>query len=163
MKKSMLNSYPDRKCQLSLEKMNLNFLWNLITRNRQQKQHIISVRRMFDLEFLIEKNNNMTKDEGKSDLLAKMIPDAESILDENALLELFTKRVEEMMREDLGLLLSSLYRLDVEEDKIQIALKSSTIPAAQGIASLIIERQKEKINTRKKYSSGNAGNWEGLE
>jgi len=106
---------------------------------------------------------NMTKDEGKSDLLAKMLPDAESVLDENALLELFTKRVEEMMRDDLGLLLSSLYRLDVEEDKIQIALKSSTIPAAQGIASLIIERQKEKINTRKKYSSGNAGNWEGLE
>lgn len=105
----------------------------------------------------------MPEDDGRSDLLTKMLPDVESVLDENALLELFTKRVEEMMRDDLGLLLSSLYRLDVEEDKIQIALKSSSVPAAEGIASLIIERQKEKINTRKKYSSGNPGKWEGLE
>ena len=105
----------------------------------------------------------MPEDEGISGELAKMLPDTDAILDENALLELLTKRVEEMMREDLGLLLSSLYRLDVEEGKIQTALKSSTIPAAQGIAALIIERQKEKIDTRKKYSSGDAGNWEGLE
>ena len=82
------------------------------------------------------------------------IGEEDSMLDEKALLELFTKRVEEMMRSDLGLLLSSLYRLDVEEYKIQKALRSSTIPAAEGIASLIIERQKEKIATRKKIFQG---------
>ena len=91
------------------------------------------------------------------------IGEEDSILDEKALLELFTKRVEEMMRTDLGLLLSSLYRLDVEEHKIQKALRSSTVPAAIGIASLIIERQKEKIATRKKYSSGKGDPYKGLE
>ena len=98
-----------------------------------------------------------------SDPLQLMLPDVESILDEKALLELFTKRVEEMMCTDLDLLLSSLYRLDVEEHKIQRALKSATVPAAEGIASLIIERQKEKIATRKKYSSGDSDPWKGLE
>ena len=92
-----------------------------------------------------------------------IIQEAESILDEKALLELFTKRVEEMMRSDLDLLLSSLYRLDVEEHKIQKALKSSSVPAAEGIAQLIIDRQKEKMETRKKYSSGKSDPWKGLE
>ena len=101
--------------------------------------------------------------ENLPDPFEKILPDVESILDEKALLELFTKRVEEMMRDDLGLLLSSLYRLDVYEDKIQRALKSSTVPAAEGIARLIIERQKEKILTRKKYSSDQKDKWEGLD
>ncbi|MEO5906821.1 MAG: hypothetical protein ABIQ11_08845 [Saprospiraceae bacterium] len=96
------------------------------------------------------------------DPIQKLLPDVESILDEAALLELFTKRVEEMMRDDLDLLLSSLYRLDVEEHKIQNALRSSAVPVAEGIASLIILRQKEKIATRKKYSSGQADPWKGL-
>lgn len=96
-----------------------------------------------------------------SDPVSALLPEVENILDENALLDLFTIRVEEMMRDDLKLLLSSLYRLDVEEHKIQIALRSATIPVSQGIAQLIIDRQKEKISTRKKYSSPN-DNWEGL-
>ncbi|MEO5905767.1 MAG: hypothetical protein ABIQ11_03520, partial [Saprospiraceae bacterium] len=96
------------------------------------------------------------------DPIQKLLPDVESILDEAALLELFTKRVEEMMRDNLDLLLSSLYRLDVEEHKIQKALRSSTVPVAEGLASLIILRQKEKIATRKKYSSGQTDPWKGL-
>ncbi len=87
------------------------------------------------------------------------LPEKDNILDEEGLLDLFTKRVEEMMDSDLDLLLSSLYRLDVEEHKIQAALRSSTMPPARGIASLIIERQKEKIATRKKYSSGKNVDW----
>jgi hypothetical protein len=91
------------------------------------------------------------------------IHEGEEILDEKALLEFFTRRVEEMIRTDLDLLLSSLYRLDVEEHKILRALKSNTVPPAEGIAALIIERQKEKIETRKKYSSGQGDQWKGLE
>ena len=98
-------------------------------------------------------------DENKLPAFSNLLPEIENILDEKALLELFTRRVEEMMDNDLDLLLSSLYRLDVEEHKIQAALRSSTTPPAEGIASLIIERQKEKIATRKKYSSGKNVNW----
>jgi hypothetical protein len=60
------------------------------------------------------------------------------------------------------LLLSSLYRFDVEEHKIQKALRSAEIPPAQGIAMLILERQKERLRTRKEYSKGEQKDWEGL-
>ena len=103
------------------------------------------------------------EEEKSPSLFENLLPESESILDEPALLDLFTTRVEEMMRDDLDLLLSSLYRLDVEEHKIQHALRSSTIPPARGIAMLIIDRQKEKIKTRKMYSSGKEDMWKGLE
>ena len=66
------------------------------------------------------------------------------------------------MRDDLDLLLSSLYRLDVEEYKIQRALRSGDMPPARGIAKLIIDRQKERLKTKKHYSSGGQNDWQGL-
>ena len=95
-------------------------------------------------------------------LFERLLPESEAILDEPALLALFTSRVEEMMRDDLDLLLSSLYRLDVEEYKIQAALRSVTIPPAQGIAQLIIDRQKERLRTRRDYGQGKKNDWQGL-
>jgi len=100
--------------------------------------------------------------ENLPDLFEKLLPENEDILNEPALLEMFTQRVEELIRDDLGLLLSSLYRLDVEEYKIQRVLNSPDIPTARGIAQLIIDRQKEKIKTRKEYSTGKKKEWEGL-
>lgn len=104
----------------------------------------------------------MDEDES-TDPLRQLIPDDDAFMDEEALLDLFTTRVEELMRDNLDLLLSSLYRLDVLEYKIQRALHSSEVPAARGIAKLIIDRQKEKIATRKMYSSGSGDMWKGLE
>ena len=95
-------------------------------------------------------------------VLEQLLPENESILDEPAVLDLFTKRVEELIESDLDLLLSSLYRLDVEEYKIQRALRSSDIPPARGIAQLIIDRQKERLRTKKQYASGKGKDWEGL-
>jgi hypothetical protein len=100
--------------------------------------------------------------ENLPDPFEKFLPENEDILNEPALLELFTERVDEMIRHDLGLLLSSLYRLDVEEHKIQSVLNSPDIPTARGLAQLIIDRQKEKIKTRKEYSTGKKKDWEGL-
>ena len=105
----------------------------------------------------------MEDDDKLPDPFNPLIPESDAILDEAALLDLFTTRVEELMRDNLDLLLSSLYRLDVEEDKIEKALHSAHVPAARGIAALIIERQKEKIKTRQTYSSGKKDMWEGLE
>jgi len=102
------------------------------------------------------------EEEKSPGLFEKLLPEGESILNEPALLDLFTTRVEELMRDDLDLLLSSLYRLDVEEYKIQNALKSSDTPPARGIAQLIIDRQKERLRTRKSYASGKQQDWEGL-
>ncbi len=105
----------------------------------------------------------MEEEDKLPDPFNQMIPEDDSILDEAAVLDLFTIRVEELMRDNLDLLLSSLYRLDVEEYKIEQALHSAHVPAARGIAALIIERQKERIRTRKTYSSGKGNQWEGIE
>lgn len=105
----------------------------------------------------------MGEEDKAPDPFNQLIPENDSILDEAALLDLFTTRVEELMRDNLDLLLSSLYRLDVDEDKIEQALHSSHVPAARGIATLIIERQKEKIQTRKKYASDKKDSWDRLE
>ncbi len=90
-------------------------------------------------------------------------PEYDPVLDEESIIDLFTQRVEVLMRDDLDLLLSSLYRFDVEEDKIQEALRSPTVPAARGIAMLILDRQKQRLKTKKSYSKGNQTKWEGLE
>lgn len=95
-------------------------------------------------------------------VLEQLLPENEAILDEEALITLFTTRVEELMQHDLDLLLSSLYRLDVEEHKIQRALRSSSEAPARGIARLIIERQKERLRTKRDYSSGEKTDWAGL-
>jgi hypothetical protein len=100
--------------------------------------------------------------ENMPDIFSSLMPGSEAILDEEALLRLFTIRVEELMRDDLGLLLSSLYRLDVLEHKIQKALRSPDVPAAEGIAALIIDRQKERLKTRRSYAKGEQKDWEGL-
>jgi hypothetical protein len=104
------------------------------------------------------------KDEEDPNFPAKQFfPEYDPVLDEESVIQLFTRRVEEMMRDDLDLLLSSLYRFDVEEDKIQEALRSPNVPAARGIAMLILDRQKQRLKTRKSYSKGNQTKWEGLE
>jgi hypothetical protein len=95
-------------------------------------------------------------------LLTALLPEDEALLDEPAILDMFTKRVEELMQSDLDLLLSSLYRFDVLEHKIQKALRSPEIPPARGIAMLILERQKERLITRKRYSTGEKDKWKGL-
>jgi hypothetical protein len=105
----------------------------------------------------------MSDEEKSTDPFISLLSADDTVLDEAALLDLFTARVEELMRDNLDLLLSSLYRLDIYEEKIEKALHSPDVPAARGIAALIIERQKEKISTRKKYNSGNPDMWKGLE
>jgi hypothetical protein len=104
----------------------------------------------------------MKDDEDATFPAKQFFPDYDPVLDEESVIQLFTKRVEEMMRDDLDLLLSSLYRFDVEEDKIQAALRSPNIPAARGIALLILDSQKERLKTRKTYSKGSQSKWEGL-
>lgn len=104
----------------------------------------------------------MEDEKGENFPTKKFFPEYDPLLDEESVIQLFTKRVEEMMRDDIDLLLSSLYRLDVEEDKIQEALHSATIPPARGIAILILDRQKQRLQTRKSYSKGSQTKWEGL-
>jgi len=69
-------------------------------------------------------------------------------------------RVEKMLRGDPDLLMSYLHRIDVTQKSIEIALTSSTMPVHVTFANLIWERQKQRIETRKKYKQDPIEGWE---
>ena len=78
----------------------------------------------------------------------------EPFMTEEALLQALADRVYQLIEENLEQLFSILYRLDVNERKVHLALKENNdIPANIEIARLIVARQKEKAKTRMQYSS----------
>lgn len=63
-----------------------------------------------------------------------------------------TARVEFMLRHDYERLLSLLYLLDVREGDLRTALETSGEAAkAEALAQLILDRETEKIESRKTY------------
>ncbi len=69
-------------------------------------------------------------------------------------------RVEKLLKADPDLLMSYMYRLDVEEKNIKAALEVSTAPVHITFAQLIWERQKQRIITKKKYKQDPIEGWE---
>jgi hypothetical protein len=66
------------------------------------------------------------------------------------------QRIHELIATDFGKLLDILYRLDVDEEKVHAVLKQNpSVDAGRLIASLIMERQMEKMESRDRYSQGN--------
>lgn len=63
-----------------------------------------------------------------------------------------SERINFLLTANLPLVLSSLYRLDVSEKKLKEALANETgTPASDLMATMIIERQLEKIASRKTF------------
>ena len=64
--------------------------------------------------------------------------------------------INELINKDFHALIQLLYRIDVNEKKIRFYLNEKPNEDAAGVlADLIIERQLQKIESRKKFSSGN--------
>lgn len=61
--------------------------------------------------------------------------------------------INNLLHNDFSKLLQILYRIDVDENKLKRALFESTLPAAETIADLIIERMLQKIHFRKMYQN----------
>ena len=83
----------------------------------------------------------------------------QSLTDEE-MLKHIAHRVEQLLRGDPDLLMSYLYRLDVEEKKINHAIETSITPLHVTFANLIWERQKERLEVRKKYKQDPIEGWE---
>ncbi|MDP2364872.1 MAG: hypothetical protein Q8M94_14025 [Ignavibacteria bacterium] len=67
-----------------------------------------------------------------------------------------TEKMKDMLDKNYNLLINTLYRIDISEKKLGELFSSKnkeSIP--QKLADLIIERQIEKINFRKRYREGN--------
>jgi hypothetical protein len=64
------------------------------------------------------------------------------------------ERINYLITNDFSLLISILYRLDISEKKLkQLLQQTSSSTAGDIIAALIIERQFEKINSRKAFKN----------
>ena len=73
--------------------------------------------------------------------------------DEEALIQMLSGRISEMLDSEPDLLFSTLYRLDIYESKIKRVLHSHIEDPATGLARLVLERQIEKLKSRSEYGS----------
>jgi hypothetical protein len=77
-----------------------------------------------------------------------------SAIDEEEMIIMIERRIAEMMEKDMDLLLSYLYRLDISENKINGCLNpDSPFHPYTCLATLIWERQKQRIRTKQQFKS----------
>lgn len=73
-------------------------------------------------------------------------------LSEDALFQLVADQVAYWIEHKMEFLLSLMYRLDIDEAKVNYALSfHAPEPANIGIAKLILERQKRRVQTKMSY------------
>ena len=65
--------------------------------------------------------------------------------------QLLIQRIDELIHHDMEKLKWILYRIDVSERKLSEALKNSEADAATIMSDMIIQRQIEKAESRKKF------------
>jgi hypothetical protein len=88
------------------------------------------------------------------------LSDAIDNLTEEELLAALSEHLAYMLESQLESLLSTLYRMDVIEAKIQKALRpDAPEPANLGIARLIIARQKQRVITKLTYKQKQTTDW----
>jgi hypothetical protein len=79
-------------------------------------------------------------------------PEAESTPSEEELFQMLCDRIAWLIEHNMEYLLSLLYRNDVAESKILAALSPlDPDPANIALAKLVIERQKQRMATKKQY------------
>lgn len=79
---------------------------------------------------------------------------------EAELLALLSERIAEMLERRPEYLMSLLYRLDVLEEKIHPAMHPlAPEPANVGLARLVLERQKQRIATKRNVKTEPLDDW----
>lgn len=85
----------------------------------------------------------------------ELAPMTEPEMTEEALLQALANCIADMIQYRLEYLLSLMYRLDIDERKVNLALSPlSEEPANIGLARLVIERQKQRAFTKRHYRPG---------
>lgn len=69
--------------------------------------------------------------------------------DEQRILEIIAQKINEWIHTDPAKLLQILYRLDIHEEKLKLQLSSQKENAAVMIAKFIMERERQKAESRK--------------
>ncbi len=87
----------------------------------------------------------------ENDPTSELFPENLETLSESDLYQAIKARVEYLLETSPDLLMSYLYRLDVLEVKINAVLApDSPVAPIEGLSRLILERQKERIETNLK-------------
>ncbi len=82
----------------------------------------------------------------------KLVETADDIATEEELLQILADRMDEMLQHQVEYLFSMMYRLDIDEQKVHLALSPlAPEPANLGLARLIFERQKQRAYTKMHY------------
>ena len=82
-------------------------------------------------------------------------------LTEAEFLQLLADRVAQLMEAQPGYVFSMLYRLDVDERKVEQAMHpGNEIPTNVGLARLILERQKQRLQTKANYTPPDIEGWD---
>ena len=84
---------------------------------------------------------------------------SEQLSDKEMIMQI-SDRVERLLRADPDLMMSYLYRLDVTQESIKAAIESNPLPVHVTFATLIWERQKQRIETKRKYKQDPIEGWE---
>jgi len=85
---------------------------------------------------------------------------ASDILTEEELLFSLADHIAFMLERELEHLMSSLYRMDISEQKVALViLPDAPEPANIGIARLIIDRQKQRVKTKQEYKQSPNKDW----
>ena len=78
----------------------------------------------------------------------------EALPSEQELLLMLADQIAYMIEHRMEHLLSLMYRLDIEEAKVNFALSPlSPDPPAMALASLVLERQKKRVFTKSTYKT----------
>jgi len=73
-------------------------------------------------------------------------------IDEEELRKWLHERISYMLDHETDLLLSTLYRLDIDEHKIKEVLQNHIqIPVNEGLTELVLERQRQRYATKQSY------------
>lgn len=81
------------------------------------------------------------------------LPQLSSADSKEELIDKLAKVVEFIIESDFERFLSIMYRLDISEEKLKLALSSEHGNNYRNVAILIIQREEEKARWRKKYRS----------
>ena len=89
------------------------------------------------------------------------IDPVEKDLTEQELFNMLADQVAYWIEYKLEFLLSLMYRLDIDEDKVNEALlPQAEEPANIGIAKLVLERQKRRVQSKIDYKQGKIEGWD---
>lgn len=80
----------------------------------------------------------------------ELSPDPERRFSEEEVLALLSERIAWLMAHRMELLFSLMYRMDIDEREVRRALHPETdMPPAEGLARLVMQRQADRLRTRR--------------